>query len=165
MELIKQDLYQCLEDMGNIWIDQMRVYYGQRYVNIPLDRRQIMAAAQMGIQAEELPSLFDFSILERTPLSIKLDVGGSAYWSEIAQMNTLDNLLMSKQIDIVDYLERVPNGYISNQQELIDTLKDRQAAAMQQAPVPTPGGGSNPESELAEGYQTLARKSRQVGLE
>lgn len=165
MELIKQDLYQCLEDMGNIWIDQMRVYYGQRYVNIPLDRQQFMAAAKMGIQAEELPSLFDFGILERTPLSIKLDVGGSAYWSEIAQMNTLDNLLMSKQIDIVDYLERVPNGYISNQQELIDTLKDRQAAAMQQAPVQTPGGGSSPESELVEGYQTLARKSQQIGLE
>ena len=59
------------------------------------------------------------------PLSIKLDVGGSAYWSEIAQMNTLDNLLLNGQINVVDYLERVPNGYIANQQELIDTLRQR----------------------------------------
>ena len=27
----------------------------------------------------------------------------------------------------VDYLERVPNGYISNQQQLIDTLRAQQA--------------------------------------
>lgn len=107
-----------------------------------------MAAAQMGIQAEELPSLFDFSILERTPLSIKLDVGGSAYWSEIAQMNTLDNLLMNGQINIVDYLERVPNGYISNQQELVQTLRERMgmAAAMPGQGAPT-GGPVSPESD------------------
>jgi hypothetical protein len=42
-------------------------------------------------------------------------------------MNTLDNLLTHKQIDILDYLERVPSGYISNQQELIDTLRKRKA--------------------------------------
>ena len=64
-------------------------------------------------------------------MSIKLDVGGSAYWSEIAQMNTLDNLLINKDINVVDYLERIPNGYISNQQQLIDTLRQRQSAMQQ----------------------------------
>ena len=64
------------------------------------------------------------------PLSIKLDVGGSAYWSEIAQINTLDNLLTQGKISVIDYLERVPNGYISDQQQLIETLKEREAAAL-----------------------------------
>ena len=46
-------------------------------------------------------------------------------------MQTLDNLLMNKHIDIIDYLERLPNGFISNQQELIDKIKERQQAAQE----------------------------------
>jgi len=115
MELVKQDLYQAVEDLGRIWLDQMRAYYGARYVE-PQEGEE-------GAQVQA--ALFDFSILENMPLSLKLDVGGSAYWSEIAQMNTLDNLLTQGKIDIIDYLERVPRGYISNQQELIKTLKER----------------------------------------
>ena len=81
----------------------------------------------------EGPAAFDFSVLEQMPLSIKLDVGGSAYWSEIAQINTLDNLLTQGKISVIDYLERVPNGYISDQQQLIETLKEREAQAMSAA--------------------------------
>lgn len=122
MELTKQNLFQCIEDMGNIWLDLMRAYYGERYVERQGDSE-----------------LFNFSVLEEVPLSLKLDVGGSAYWSEIAQMNTLDNLLTQGKISVIDYLERVPNGYISNQQELIETLKGREAA--KQPPQPPQGGG------------------------
>lgn len=128
MELTKQNLFQCVEDAGNIWLDLMRVYYGARYVEVP---------AADGVVAETAPVEFDFSVLERVPLSLKLDVGGSAYWSEIAQMNTLDNLLMQGKIGVVEYLERVPSGYISNKQELIETLRAREQAAMM------PQGGAN----------------------
>lgn len=112
MELVKQNLFQCLEDLGSIWLDMMRVCYGCRYV-------------QMDANGVEQTMVFDFSNLEAYPLSLKLDVGGSAYWSEITQMQTLDNLLMAGKIDVVDYLERIPNGYIANQQELIEKLKQR----------------------------------------
>lgn len=115
LEIVRQDMFQCVEDMGNIWMDLMRVYYGVRYVRLD------------GMDA---PAPFDFSVLEQMPLSIKLDVGGSAYWSEIAQINTLDNLLTQGKISVIDYLERVPNGYISDQQQLIETLKEREAAAL-----------------------------------
>jgi hypothetical protein len=118
MELVRQNLHQCIEDLASIWMDLMRVYYGKRYV-------QPSPAAGREEKEPREPELFDFSRLGGTPLSMKLDVGGSAYWSEIAQMNTLDNLLTHKQIDVLDYLERVPSGYISNQQELIDTLRKR----------------------------------------
>jgi hypothetical protein len=104
-------------------------------------------------------------VLDRHPLSLKLDVGGSAYWSEIAQMQTLDNLLMNGQIDIVDYLERVPNGYIINQQELIDKMKQKMGvtqapAAGTEPPVPVEG-----ESEVVggSGYGTLQRKINETG--
>ena len=130
MELTKQDLYQCIEDLGAIWLDLMQVYYGQRYMELPLTEQEKQAFAELGLpERDSALQLFDFGMLDRAALSLKLDVGGSAYWSEISQMNTLDNLLTQGCISVIDYLERVPNGYISNQQELIETLKERQNAA------------------------------------
>lgn len=127
MELTKQDLYQCMEDLGLIWLDLMQVYYGQRFVELPLSREEQAAMEQMGVPVEESAVMpFDFGALDNAALSLKLDVGGSAYWSEIAQINTLDNLLSQGRISVVDYLERVPNGYISNQQELIESLRERE---------------------------------------
>lgn len=169
MELTRQDLLQCIEDVGNIWIDLMRVYYGQRYVKLPLNEEQKAALEHIGMSVDEdIPTLFDFGTLEQTPLSIKLDVGGSAYWSEIAQMNTLDNLLMNGKIGIVEYLERVPSGYISNQQELIEAVKQREAMAM----LPQGGGGpiragtgeADIDPRLVTGEQILQRKMQEQGM-
>ena len=77
---------------------------------------------------------------------LNLDVGASAYWSEIASMQTLDNLLQLGQIDIVDYLERIPDGYISKREELLAKYKAR--LAPQIAP-PMPDMG-NPEGDIAD---------------
>jgi hypothetical protein len=140
MEMVKQNLFQCVEDLGNIWLDMMRAHYGTRYVEVPRSEAlKAEVAPLLGADGRPMldqprTALFDFSMLEQIPMSIKLDVGGSAYWSEIAQMNTLDNLLMNGQITVIDYLERIPNGYISGQQELIDTLRQRQKAASLAAP-------------------------------
>ena len=121
-------------------MDLMRVYYGVRYVREP---------GRGGEEDKVEP--FDFSVLDQLSLSLKLDVGGSAYWSEIAQMNTLDNLLVQGKISTLDYLERVPNGYISDQQQLIETLRAREqgAAAAQGGPAGRAGaGGQAPGAQL-----------------
>ncbi len=174
MELTKQNFYQCVEDLGNIWLDQMRVYYGSRYVDLKPTEEQKQQAAMMGIVLPDIatPQVFDFSELETVPMSIKLDVGGSAYWSEIAQMNTLDNLLMQGQINIVDYLERVPNGYISNQQELVQTLRERMGmmAAMPNTQATPAGGPVSAESNVINmpggaGYGSLQRVLNEGGPE
>ena len=132
LELVKQNFFQCIEDLGRIWMDLMRVYYGVRYVREP---------GRGGEEDKVEP--FDFSVLDQLSLSLKLDVGGSAYWSEIAQMNTLDNLLVQGKISTLDYLERVPNGYISDQQQLIETRRAREqgAAAAQGGPAGSAGAG------------------------
>ena len=152
MEIVKQDLYQSIEDMGNIWLDLMRTHYGVRWVELPPGEEEKRSAAALGLQAGNQPGLFDFAVLEQLPLSLKLDVGGSAYWSEIAQMNTLDNLLIQGKIDIVDYLERVPNGYITNQQELIDALKQRQGMAIAQAQGVPAAGAPGEASAITQGW-------------
>lgn len=172
MELTKQNLFQCVEDLGNIWLDLMRVYYGVRYVEVKPteEEQQEMARLGLPLQDRPRPQPFDFGILEQVPLSLKLDVGGSAYWSEIAQMNTLDNLLMQGKISVVDYLERVPNGYISNQQELIETIRQREAAMA----APQADGGANApiadfnqpvDVEGGSGYGELQRALNTTGAE
>jgi hypothetical protein len=172
MEIVKQNLFQCVEDLANIWKDNMRVNYGKRYVDLPEDPHAkksniilpagIDTPALKQFQSGAGPVLFDFKTLEEFPLSLKLDVGGSAYWSEIAQMQTLDNLLMQQQIDIVDYLERVPSGYIINQQDLIDKLKAKRDA---DAMPPVPAGVEPEVATLAggSGYGTLQRKINETG--
>ena len=102
LELVKRNMYQAVEDLGRIYLDMMRAYYGCRIV-----------------QTE----MFDFAVLELLPMQLRLDVGASSYWSEITAIQTLDNLLMQNRISLEDYLERIPDGYISRKQELIDKIR------------------------------------------
>ena len=56
---------------------------------------------------------------------MKLDVGAAAYWSEIAAAQTLDNLLAGGQITLGEYLERIPDEYITDREGLIKAVKAR----------------------------------------
>lgn len=136
MELTKQQDYQCMEDAARIWIDMMAVNYGTRMVEVKLDMDK-PGEQPLGMQlpAQTFMEPFDFSILKEIQLSIKQDVGASSYWSEMASMQTLDNLLMNKHITLKQYLERLPNGYLSKKQELLDEI-----AA--QTMLPPPGAPS-----------------------
>lgn len=177
MELTKQNFFQCIEDLGRIWADQMRAHYGVRYVDLNPTEEEKQQAMMMGMTLSDQPrpTEFDFGVLEKIPMSIKLDVGGSAYWSEIAQMQTLDNLLMNGQINVVDYLERVPNGYISNQQELVQTLRERLGMNQMQTQTPSQVTGAQGAVQAAQGqsvdltggsgYGQLQRAINQTGME
>lgn len=123
MEMTKQNMFQSVEDMGRIWIDMMAAKYGVRKVEVSMDVGKA-GEQPLGMQLSPEPFLvdFDFSILADMQLGIKQDVGASSYWSEIANMQTLDNLLMNHQITLKQYLERVPGGYISKKQELLDDI-------------------------------------------
>lgn len=127
MEMTKQNMRQCVEDMGLIWLDMMSVRYGVRMVETSMAMDD-PGEQPLGMQLPKQTFLqpFDFSILRNIPVAIKQDVGASSYWSEMANMQTLDNLLMNRHITLKQYLERLPNGYISKKQELI---RDIQAMA------------------------------------
>ena len=146
-ELTKQNLYQSIEELGAIYIDFMSEYYGNRMVEVDVaseaDAELInFASDALSLSKDgKMPISFDFDTLKGLPMSLKLDVGASAYWSEIASVQTIDNLLQSGQIDIVDYLERIPEGYISNKQELINSIRARRGEIQPPAPEPTALGG------------------------
>lgn len=165
LELVKQNMYQAVEDLGRIYLDMMRVYYGQRYVQVKMFTKDQMTNQPLGMTMEEqdVNTLFDFSILDQIPLSLKLDVGASSYWSEIAAVQTLDNLLMQDKINLDDYLERIPDGYVSKKQELIDKLRSAQQTQGGAAgplldtnqPIPVEGGS---------GYGQLQRALNTTGM-
>lgn len=135
LELVKLNMYESIEDLGRIYLDMMRVYYGRRYVQVKSLTKQQLQNQPLGMNLQDVDVNvpFDFSILNKIPMSLKLDVGASAYWSEIMTVQTLDNLLMQGKIGIVDYLERIPEGYVGKKQELIQKMKSQEAAAMQKA--------------------------------
>ena len=107
------------------------------------------------------------------PMHIKLDIGASSYYSEIASIQTLDNMLKMNQIDAIQYLERIPDGYIPGRRELINELKERQRSAMemQSAQPQKSGSGSSDvagnslkeEIPTGGGYSALQRKVNETG--
>lgn len=135
-EITKQNLYECLEDLGRIYIDFMAAYYGTRPVDVPTaavvgDEIAQFANADIGAMQQD----FDFAQLADCPMTIGLDVGASSYWSEIASMQTLENLLQLGLITVADFLERIPDGYVAKRQELLDKYKQKELAA-QMPPIP-----------------------------
>lgn len=129
-EITKQNLYECLEDLGRIYIEFMAAYYGKRPVDVPTasvvgDEVAQFADASVGEMQQE----FDFAQLADCPMTIGLDVGASSYWSEVASMQTLENLLQLNLITVADFLERIPDGYVAKRQELLEKYKQKELAA------------------------------------
>ena len=159
MELTKQNLLQSVEQMGAIYMEFMAEYYGIRQVEVKDSRT-----------GEKLYMEFDFGVLRDVPCSIDLDAGASSYWSEIANMQTLDNLLMQGKIPTSEYLRRLPNGQITDREQLIAITQAaergtvafgggadtrQQAAAVTDEATPPVRGGA--------GYGALQRKINESG--
>lgn len=175
-EITKQNLYRSIEDLYRIYIEFMGEYYGKRYVDMttPEEVRQVYDFIGQETPAE-IPMQFDFSQLKDMPMHIKLDIGASSYYSEIASIQTLDNLLKMGKIDTIQYLERIPDGYIPGRRELINELKEQQRnamamqAQMQQGSPQNPGGapvaGDTTKDEIPTGggYSALQRKVNETG--
>lgn len=147
-ELTKQNLYAQIEDLARIYMEFMSEYYGKRTVDMaPTDEMRAMLEQyndlreQAGMPRQEIPATmpvdFDFSMLKQHPFSIKIDVGASSYYSEVSSLSTLDNLLLNGHINIVQYLEHIPDGTVAGRRELIEELKqqmeEQQRMAEQQA--------------------------------
>lgn len=124
LELQRLDFYQFIEDTVRIWIEIMTVNYGIRTV---YTTRTENGQEVNGVE------MFDFGQLAGVRYKLNVDVGASSYWSEITQVQTMDNL-MNLQIlpDTVTYLESIPKSYIKNRDEIIERIKQKEQQAMLQ---------------------------------
>lgn len=182
----QQNAYDQDEDQGRIWLEFMTVYYGKRTVDMAMtdEMRAMFEQANMLAEAagqppmdmpETVPVDFDFGSLKDHEMNIQIDAGASSYYSEIASMETLGNLLDKGVINGIQFLERIPDGNITRRLELIQELKEqmKQQQAMEQAMLqqqmmqaqggapqggPAPGGGGAPGGQ--EAVETSATEER-----
>lgn len=156
LENTRAGLYEWLEDIGAILLDMMGTYYGQR----PLVRDRTFTEPVTGPDGEPMldPTTgmmmtnnvskrvledFDFRQLKNLWLNIRADVGATTYYSEIAMVQTLDNLRRDGVLEIIDYLERIPDKLIPRKSELIASIKKRMTDQQVQQPVQAMGGAGS----------------------
>ena len=157
LENIRSGLYEWVEDIGAILLDMMGTYYGRRPIIIEKEFEEFVMGpggvpiidpmtGQMQTQkiVRKVAEEFDFSQFKHLWLNLRVDVGATTYFSEIAMTQTLDNLRRDGTLDVIQYLERIPDKLIPKKQELIDELRGRiaegkQANAAAGAAIPEPG--------------------------
>ena len=106
LELQRMSLYQFVEDYARIVYDIITTHYGIRRavvddVEYYVDYRTIDDGAQLVV-----------------------DIGPSEYWSESAQIQTLDNLFTKGIVDdALIYLENMPDRVLPNKNRIIDAVK------------------------------------------
>ncbi len=115
LELQKLAYYRFTEDYVRTIVDMMCVDYGLREVE----------SEENGAPRVEL---FNFSEDGACGLKMKIDIGSAAYWSELTQIQTMDNLF-SKGIvtDVLTYLESIPEQYLRNKNKIIAKIREERA--------------------------------------
>lgn len=122
----KRRFAQFKEDQGLIWLDFWLTKY-----NVP--RMLTIERTNPETRQDEVIQIpFDGSQYNETTFSLKIDVGASTQWSEIASIQTLDALLDKQLISFKQYLERIYNGLIPDKEGLIDEVEQQEQAAQQQ---------------------------------
>lgn len=168
LELQKMEFYQFVEDSVRIWLDMMSENYGVRAVEMNLPQAEsedgatvwempqgVVQLLSVGGEDDAQTVLFDFSSLAGMNLRLNVDIGASTYWSELMQVQTLDNLFAQKIItDPEVYLEMIPSAYIQNKHLLLEAVRKQKAqaeaamAAEQGGELPAAGGESMMPAEL-----------------
>ncbi len=116
----KRRFSQWIEDIGLIWLDFWLTKYSVGRI-LMIERTNPDTK-----QDETVPVMFDGSQYSQYTFGLKIDVGASTQWSEIASIQTLDGLLEKQLITFKQYLERQYNGLIPKKQELIDEVEEQE---------------------------------------
>ena len=149
LENPRQGMLEWHEDIAKILLDMMGTYYGQRPIVREREFTEMIEGPDGAPMIDPMTGQmqtktvvhrviedFDFSQFKNLWFNIKVNAGATTQYSEIAMVQTLDNLRREGTLEIIDYLERIPDKLIPRKQELIDTIKQRTGAmgseAMQQ---------------------------------
>lgn len=120
LDLQRLNFYQFIEDYVLIIADMMRACYGRRKVSYTDG------------EGNTKTEVFDFSALDTLALKVRIDVGEASYWSELMQIQTLDNLFAKGIItDAEEYLNGIPNHYIKDKQRLLKALREKREQEQQ----------------------------------
>lgn len=124
LELQRQNYFEFWEDTVRNIIDIMANTYGER---------QVIAE---DLEGNKTIATIDFSLLKNVNFEINVDIGNASQFSEIAQMNTLDKLVMNGMIDSKLYIDSIPSKYIPNKGKIaqhVDQVAKQMAQQNQMA--------------------------------
>lgn len=146
LENTRAGLYEWIEDIGAILLDMMGTYYGER----PLVRdrtfqepviepatgkpklNMLTGLMEMKTVTRRIVEPFDFSQLKHLWLNVRAAVGATTAFSEIAMVQTLDNLRANGTLEVLQYLERIPDKLIPRKNELIEEIKTKMGLQAEQ---------------------------------
>ena len=111
LETIRKNLYQCIEDIANIWVDMMCAYYH--------DNRQICYRDETGAECADR---LNIAKLKDVLVRASVNVEPVIKQSQVALVDTLGKLLADGHITFTQYLERLPSGIIPDTQKLMEEL-------------------------------------------
>lgn len=126
LEIQKQSFYRFWEDTVRNVIDIATTTYGTRQT----------------ITDENTLATIHFDELRDLNYILNVDIGNSAQFSEVAQINTLDKLVQAGYITPDDYMEAIPSKYIPQKSKLLKSFREK--VSNQGGPV---ARGSNPADE------------------
>ena len=145
LENQQSNVKQFIEDIYLIWAELMLSKYA--------DGRRLPMREDGKIVYKQ----FDASLKDKIITSVKIEVGASSIWSEIAAIQTLDNMLLNQVIDDIQYLERIPSGVITGITKLID---EKKAGRVQQTKAQTPMTDNSDFEEMASFMETLPKQTQ-----
>lgn len=121
LELQRLELYSSIESDVRIIVELMASFYGVRQVPIE---------TEMGKGLME----FDYADLKWETFNMNVEVGQAYYWSNVTQVQTLDNMYRNGIIpNAITYLEQLPNGTVKDRQGIIDAILEQEQKMTAQA--------------------------------
>ena len=131
LALTKIAYYQFVEDYERVLIDMMHAYYGVRQVKIT---DEVLAGEDGQTEKQTRVEMYDFGTLPVEALDLIIHIGEASYWSRILQISTLNNLQTAGVMPSnADFLARMPEGSVKDQEELVEAAKRlQQQQSMQQ---------------------------------
>lgn len=176
LENTRANLHEWMEDIGEILLDMMGTYYGERPVLREREFEEPVVASEGAAPQidpftgtlktnkviRKVVETYDFSQFKHLWLNVRVNVGATTYFSEIAMVQTLDNLRRDGVIDMIQYLERVPDRLVPQRDKLIEDLKtkvmqqEQELAAQQQMQMQNgviPGSDGQAIGSMTEGQE------------
>ena len=156
LTLQQREFYRFVEEYVRIIVDMIRANYGKREI-IVRDKALFSALVpsellKLAPNAEAYPVQVDFSMLDSANMNLRVDVGAAAYWNELMQTQSMDNLVKSGIVtDMEVYIESIPDKMLRNKNKILESIREQKALAQQQAAMqaqlqqgaPPQGGVSN----------------------
>ncbi|MBR2381719.1 MAG: hypothetical protein IKA84_04435 [Clostridia bacterium] len=117
LKLVRSALYQCIEDLANIWADMVFAYYSeQRFVP--------MLDMSGGYTSCRLPEHSD-----QNTIRAFVEVVDMSTYSSALTVSILDKLLEGGHITLEQYISRIPSEYIDNPEGLIGGAANERASS------------------------------------